>query len=588
MVRHRGLWIGLGDRSNSSNDLSAPVNGPSLRAKPVQKEEALPRTSQHNGTIALIFLALTALVTYPQVRGLGTSVPYHSDPYFSMWRLAWVAHAIQTDPRGLFEANIFYPAHDTLGYSDAMLLPGTAVAPLFWAGMNPVLIYNLALFGAFALSGYAAFLLARVLTDSVTGSIVAGVIYAFAPYRFCHYMHLELQMVFWIPFALLLVHRIVAKGRVRDGVLLGLTVAAQLLSSVYLGTLSLVYVAVLMPALLVLTGVRHPRRLLVATAVGAGLTIAIVAPYVLGYSHAVRGVRMRSLDEVRIFSASMTNYLSAPAMNRLYGWTAGTDRTWADEMNLFPGVLACALACLGILRGRGPVRFAYLAGLAASVEMTRGSSSFVYPWLFEHVAAFRALRSPARFDTLVNLSLGVLSAYGVAFLLAGIEQRRWRQLAGAALVAVLIAEYASSPLIAPVPGPTRIDALLAKRPPSVIVELPLLSRRGFWGSLDSIYMYQGIGHFQRMLNGYSGHAPASFYQMRDMMASFPDDRSMTFLRNLQVDYVVVRAGLYEAAPRAALLEQIGRVEDLSLEAMWPDGPMGAEVVYRIKRETNQK
>jgi len=123
----------------------------------------------------LIFLALTVVVTYPQVRGLGTSVPYHSDPYFSMWRLGWVAHAIHTDPRALFEANIFYPAHDTLGYSDAMLLPAAAVAPLFWAGINPVLIYNLALLGAFALSGYATFLLARVLTGSVTGSIVAGV-----------------------------------------------------------------------------------------------------------------------------------------------------------------------------------------------------------------------------------------------------------------------------------------------------------------------------------------------------------------------------------------------------------------------------
>ena len=234
------------------------------------------------------------LVTYPQVRGLGTSVPYHSDPYFSMWRLAWVAHAIHTDPRALFEANIFYPAHDTLAYSDAMLLPGTALAPLFWAGMNPVLIYNLALLAAFALSGYAAFLLARALTGSVTGSIVAGVVYAFAPYRFCHYMHLELQMVFWIPIALLLAHRIVANGRARDGVMLGLTVAAQLLSSVYVGVFSLTYFAVLMPALLVLTGVRHPRRLLVATAVGATLTIAIVAPYGLAYRHAARDVGMRT------------------------------------------------------------------------------------------------------------------------------------------------------------------------------------------------------------------------------------------------------------------------------------------------------
>ena len=543
----------------------------------------MTRTLRHDVAIALIFLALTALVTYPQVRGLGTSVPYHSDPYFSMWRLAWVAHAIHMDPRALFEANIFYPAHDTLGYSDAMLLPGTALAPLFWAGVNPVLIYNLALFAAFALSGYAAFLLARMLTGCVTGSIAAGVIYAFAPYRFCHYMHLELQMVFWIPFALLLIHRIVANGRVRDGVLLGLTMAAQLLSSVYAGIFSLTYFAVLMPGLLVLTGVRQAQRLIVPTVVGATLTISIVAPYALAYRHAERAVGMRGLDEVTVYSASMTNYLSAPAMNRLYGWTASTDPTWADEMNLFPGILACALALLGVLRGHGRVRFAYLAGLAASVEMTRGSSSFVYLWLFEHVGPFRALRSPARFDTLVNLSLGVLSAYGVAFVLARIDHRGWRHLAGAALVVVLVAEYASAPMIAPVPGPTRIDSMLSKRPRSIIVELPLLSRRGFWGSLDSIYMYQGIGHFQRMLNGYSGHAPASFYEMRGAMASFPDDRSMAFLRNLHVDYVVVRAGLYEADQRASLLEQMDHVEDLSLEAMWLDGPMGAEAVYRIKR-----
>jgi hypothetical protein len=47
--------------------------------------------------------------------------------------------------------------------------------------------------------------------------------------------------------------------------------------------------------------------------------------------------------------------------------------------------------------------------------------------------------------------------------------------------------------------------------------------------------------------------------------------------------VVVRAGLYEPEPGAALVEQIRQVEDLSLEAMWPDGPMGAEAIFRIKQ-----
>ena len=500
-----------------------------------------------------------------------------------MWRLGWVAHAIRTNPRGLFDANIFYPANDTLAYSDAMLLPGVALAPLFWAGVHPVIIYNSALFAAFVLSGLATFLLARRLTGSVAAAMVAGVIYAFAPYRFTHYMHLELQLVFWIPLALLLLHRIVADGRVRDGVLLGLAVAAQFLSCIYVGIFSLAYFTVLVPALLVLTDIRCARRLLVPTVVAALITIIIVAPYALVYLRAERSVGARSIDEVRVYSASTASYLSAPAMNRLYGWTAVTDPLRADEMSLFPGIAAVALALLGVLVGRGRVRFAYFAGLAFTVEMTRGSSSHVYLWLFEHVRPFQALRSPARIDIIVNLSLAVLSAYGVAFLLARIGHRTWKNLTGASLAALLIVEYASAPLITPAPALSRIDELLSRRPAAIIVELPLTSPRGIFGSLDWLYMYQGMSHFQRMLNGYSGHAPATFYQMRETMASFPDDRSLTLLRDRRVDYVVVRAGFYEPEERSLLLEQIGKRPELSLDAMWIDGPQGVEAIYALKK-----
>jgi hypothetical protein len=540
-------------------------------------------TLRLNVAIALTFVVLTAVVTYPQVRGFATSVPYHSDPYFSMWRLGWVAHAIRTNPRGLFDANIFYPAKNTLAYSDAMLLPGVALAPLFWAGVPPVIIYNAVLFTAFALSGYATFLLARRLTGSVAAAMVAGVIYAFAPYRFTHYVHLELQLVFWIPLALLLVHRIMADGQVRDGVVLGLTMAAQLLSCIYVGIFSLAYLTVVVPALLILTGVSHVRRLLVPTLIAALITVVIVAPYALVYMRTERNVGTRSVGEIRVYSASMANYLSAPAMNRLYGWTAINDPLKADELNLFPGTAAVALALLGVLGGRGRVRFAYLAGLAFAVEMTRGSSSVVYLWLFEHVRAFQALRSPARIDILVNLSLAVLSAYGVAFLLGRIGNRRWQVLTGASLVVVLIAEYASAPSIATAPPVSRIDSVLSRRPAAIIVELPLTSPKGVWGSFDWLYMYQGMSHFQRMLNGYSGHAPAALYQMREAMASFPDDRSLTFLRERRVDYVVVRAGLYEPEERAVLLEQISKRSDLLLDAMWMDGPQGAEAIYALEK-----
>ena len=115
----------------------------------------------------------------------------------------------------------------------------------------------------------------------------------------------------------------------------------------------------------------------------------------------------------------------------------------------------------------------------------------------------------------------MLSAYGAAFLASRIRHPVWRPLAGVLLGTLLIAEYAASPSLEPAPAASRVDSLLSNRAPAVIVEFPLQSRRGFWGSLDSIYMYQGMDHFQRMLNGYSGHAPQSFYQMRDALTSFP-------------------------------------------------------------------
>jgi len=195
----------------------------------------------------------------------------------------------------------------------------------------------------------------------------------------------------------------------------------------------------------------------------------------------------------------------------------------------------------------------------------------------------RRNRSPARFDIFVNLSLAILSAYGVAFLLRGIQRAGRRRLAGVAIAALLIVEYASAPTVLPAPTPSRVDAWLAQQPPVVIVELPLISAKGMWGSLDWLYMYQGIPHFQRMLNGYSGYAPASFYEMRQIMASFPDDRSMAFLRQRGVDYVVVRAGTYEPQQAASLLEQIQKRSDLSLEVMWAAGLQGAEGIYAVRK-----
>jgi hypothetical protein len=533
-----------------------------------------------NLAAVVTFAGLTALLTYPQVRELATSVPYHSDPYFSMWRLGWVAHAIRNAPGQLFDANIFYPELLTLAYSDAMLLPGVVLAPLFWAGTSPIIIYNLALLSAFTLSGLTAFSLARLVTGNVGASFVAGVIYAFAPYRFTHYMHLELQLVFWIPLLLSIIHRSLPLATVRDGVLFGAILGFQLLSCIYAGVFAAMFCVVFVPCLAV-TGVSRWRASLKPLLAAVAVTALLALPYAYAYVGARGTVGTRSIEEFRRYSATLAHYLSAPQMNRVYGGTAITDLVFADEMNLFPGAVTVLLALTGIFGSKSRSRYPYVVGLIFAIVMTAGANGMLHGWLFEYVPLFQALRSPARFGILVVLCLAVLSAYGMAALLDRIGSSKRRIGVTAAVVMLLMTEFASEPPIAPVATPSKVDAYLALKPPAVIVELPLMSPFGIWGSVDWLYMYKGLPHFHKMLNGYSGYAPASFYRMRELMSGFPDDRSIAFLRRSRVDYVVIRAGLYDLADAATVLERVQQRKELTLEAMWAAGPHGAEALFNV-------
>ena len=134
--------------------------------------------------VVAAYIVLTSAMMWPMVQHLADVAVPHQDIYFNMWRLHWVAHALAVSPRNLFNANVFYPEPRTLLFSDAMLVEGITAAPLVWLGVRPVLVHNLMLLGAIVGSAAATFVLVRHLTGSRGAGLLAGTIFAFAPYRF--------------------------------------------------------------------------------------------------------------------------------------------------------------------------------------------------------------------------------------------------------------------------------------------------------------------------------------------------------------------------------------------------------------------
>lgn len=505
------------------------------------------------GAVSALFVLLTAIMTWPQVSVLGTHAVSDQDVFFSLWRLRWVAHAIAMAPLELFDGNIFHPEPGVLAYSDAMLVQGVLAAPLLWAGVPPVLVYNLLLLGAIAASGAGMFVLARHLTGSSGGAVVAGIIFAFAPYRFDHYIHLELQWAVWSPWAFWATQRAIGSGSLKFGALAGACIALQMASSVYYGLfLAVVIAAVAAIQLLTLRGhafVRSVRSL----AVAAAIAISVSAVYSLPYSAASARVGTRSADEAATFSARPRDYRAVTPDNLLYGGRGLS----APERRLFPGLVPLLLALVGVLLvPPGATTIAYFVGLVVAFELSLGFFGLLYPLLHEHVGVFRGLRAPARASVFCLLCLGVLAAHGTAALTASLR-RSARGATAVLLCGVLLVEYWTAPLgLTPYHNTApALYAVLARLPQGVVAEFPMPPPDAPPGH-DPRFAYMSTFHWMPLVNGYSGFYPRSYLERLKKMASFPDAQSVAELKREGVTYVIVHADGYPPGEHARIVERL--------------------------------
>jgi len=103
--------------------------------------------------VVLAYLLATVVMTWPYAAHLGSSLPPQWDPPLQVWVMRWVQHALATDPRGLYDANIFYPLDNTLAYTDSNIPAAIIGAPLFILTGNAILTYNILLSAPFSWPG---------------------------------------------------------------------------------------------------------------------------------------------------------------------------------------------------------------------------------------------------------------------------------------------------------------------------------------------------------------------------------------------------------------------------------------------------
>ncbi len=134
------------------------------------------------------------------------------DAKLNAWIFHWDYHQTFRDPLQLFHANIFHPARYALAFSENLWGAAIFGFPLYAAGASTLFVYNfLFLLGMF-LSAMAAWALAREVTGNAAVSLLAGLVFAFVPWRLAQIPHVQFQWGAFLPLALLFVLRWL-KGR---------------------------------------------------------------------------------------------------------------------------------------------------------------------------------------------------------------------------------------------------------------------------------------------------------------------------------------------------------------------------------------
>jgi hypothetical protein len=560
------------------------------------------------------FSLLTLLMTYPLSLHLAEALQDTSDSLLNLWITNWQAHQLLTAPLQLFDTNIFYPYPNTLAYSE-ILFPNVLLSvPIFALTDNSILTYNLMFLLSFILSAFGLYLLAYRLSGNRYAAFLAGLVFAFSPYRAGHLSQLQLLTMQWMPLALLYLDRYLGRRRAKDGLLFCAFFVAQCLSSFYYAFYTGLAVGLYLLYYFVLRWRRISPSLILRLALLGGLIVVLVLPFALPYFRVNRALGMeRTLSELVAFSPRLRALLKGYLLPSLTALVLALLGFFLSEKGQAPSSLSrrgsavfyLILALFGLTMALGPT-------LRISKNLEWPAFPMPYRFFFETFPGFKAMRAPGRFFSLTTLGLGVLAALGTA----GLEKAlaplvhyspsavrywtgwRWTLRVGIFLLVLyplLLRSWAHVEVAFVEKGDhlPPVYRWLAQQPPTVIVELPLAYRLAdppsvepddpsqVWPTYNLFrYQYFSTYHWQESIDGYSGFVPPRHGEIDREMEHFPSERAISLLQGLDVEYVVLHEALYRAYQPERwpeIQEALPAFEELTLVKRF-----GQDVVYRVQ------
>jgi hypothetical protein len=506
---------------------------------------------------------LTVVFTYPLVAHIGDElIGRGNDLWIFQWNNWWIRKAWSEGLSVYRTSYMFHPQGVPLYFHSFSWFNS-----VLWMMLRPLVgtlaAHNLTVLFGFVISGYTMYLLVRALTDSQLGPFLAGVVFAFFGHRGVN--HLHLFSIQWIPLVVLCLIRLEGTGRLLYGIGAGIALGLSALC----GWQQLLLLGLWIVFWLTYNTLKkrwaNPGRTIIGLSMALGVCVLLTAPLLWpilakGLYQGEASLKPGALghggtDLLTYFLPNddhplIRSGLLSEAYERFCHVRDGRN---------FAGLAALGLTIWAIGKRWKESAFWALAALALVIlalgpELQVNAATFPdipMPYrLLESTLLGRILRRPARLNTMVGLSIAVLTGIGATDVLERLaHQRRWRYSFFGLLTVVIFAEYLALPFRTSVPLQSDFFRQLRLEPGRfAVADFPI----GYHAH-DKWYMYAQTLHERPMTGGHVARLPVHAHDFIDRVPlltvareSAPkggelDDvsRQLAPLREADVKYVLI-------------------------------------------------
>lgn len=552
--------------------------------------------ARHWKGTAVIAVAV-AIFFWPLIMNIG-SYSEGGDASFNAWTLARVHHCILGEGcEKLVDGNIYFPNKDTFLYSETQLSAGLLTLPFYLLNDNPLFAYNVwtilsVFFGAWFMY-LLAMRLSRGAKYGLLFSVLASLIFVFAPFKMASIFHLQNLSIFYLPLAVLLVLKFLDTNLRRYLALFFVAIALLAYASWYQIVFGMMAIGIMVLMMWLLKLMDWRKMLVILVVMGAG--VATTLPLAVEFMRFAKEKNAAfSISDQVLYSSSVADYF-IPHNGTLVGiaYYALNPGTHVNAYNLdsfsYHGVVlyitALALLAAGFMwfhvaKGKGKDKDAavkkrsYLlvwvfiaiavVGFVASLgPLLKIKGDYIYhttgeglaivipaPWLLvdKYLPQLAFIRAIGRVSVLTLFALCCLLAMAPVFLQLSKLKDKAKKIIVAVIVALIVIELMPFHQIPMAKGAYTynmqvpavyefikkrddIDKIVILRSIEDYPAAPIPVARA------EDVLWSGY-HTKKIFNGYSGYTPPLYFETYwDFVFFKPDD--IDKMKKLGLQYILV-------------------------------------------------